>query len=230
MTTSKPKKRVAKEPTQRGAEARRAILDAALTAFRTKGFDATTMRDVAASAGVALGGAYYYFPSKEALVLAYYEQTQDDHERRCREIFATEDDLRARLAAVFHTKLDSLQRDRKLLGALFRSVATPDDPVSVFGAATAGIRARSIATFEESLARTSLTEPLRNLVATGLWAAHLAILLFFLHDDSKKQSRTRAVVDALVAMMADGIDAAPELLPVLMPRVAPLLSALGVLG
>ena len=215
--------------TARGVETRRAILDAALTAFRSKGFDATTMRDVAAAAGVALGGAYYYFPSKEALVLAYYDQTQDEHERMCGQVFATEAELAKRLSAVFHTKLDSLRRDRKLLGALFRSVATPDDPVSVFGGATAGIRERSIATFEESLAHTTLAAPLRRLVATGLWAAHLAILLFFLHDDSKGQQRTRAVVDAVVAMAADAIVAAPELVPALMPRIAPLLTALGVL-
>ena len=36
------------------------ILDAALDLFRTKGFDNTTMRDVAATAGVANGAAYYY--------------------------------------------------------------------------------------------------------------------------------------------------------------------------
>jgi len=65
------------------------ILNAALALFRKQGFDATTMRDVAKRAGVALGAAYYYFPSKEAVVMAYYERIQDDHAVQAREAFAT---------------------------------------------------------------------------------------------------------------------------------------------
>jgi AcrR family transcriptional regulator len=31
------------------------------------------MREIATSAGVATGAAYYYFDSKDAIVLAFYE-------------------------------------------------------------------------------------------------------------------------------------------------------------
>ena len=41
------------------------IVDAALQLFRDRGFDQTTMRDIAAEADVATGAAYYYFRSKE---------------------------------------------------------------------------------------------------------------------------------------------------------------------
>jgi len=37
------------------------ILDAAIGLFRSRGFEATTMREIAAEAGVAIGAAYYYF-------------------------------------------------------------------------------------------------------------------------------------------------------------------------
>ena len=36
------------------------------------------MREIAAAAGVAVGAAYYYFDSKDALVMAFYEQAQED--------------------------------------------------------------------------------------------------------------------------------------------------------
>jgi AcrR family transcriptional regulator len=49
-------------------ETRRHLLDTALPLFREQGFDATTMRDVAARSGLSLGSAYYYFKSKEAIV------------------------------------------------------------------------------------------------------------------------------------------------------------------
>src|SRR5215467_4090139 len=56
----------------------RRILDAALDLFRTKGFDETTMRDIAAAAEVATGAAYYYYPSKDSIVLAFYRRSCDE--------------------------------------------------------------------------------------------------------------------------------------------------------
>jgi AcrR family transcriptional regulator len=43
------------------------LLIAALDAFRTKGFAATRMEDVAAQAGVSKGTVYLYYPSKQAI-------------------------------------------------------------------------------------------------------------------------------------------------------------------
>ncbi|MEO8222752.1 MAG: helix-turn-helix domain-containing protein, partial [Specibacter sp.] len=43
------------------------VLDTALGMFRSKGFAKTTMRAIAAEAGVSLGSAYYYFSSKDEL-------------------------------------------------------------------------------------------------------------------------------------------------------------------
>jgi AcrR family transcriptional regulator len=56
---------------QRRKEARPAeILAAALACFKERGFAATRLEDVAASAGVTKGTIYLYYPSKEALFKA----------------------------------------------------------------------------------------------------------------------------------------------------------------
>lgn len=60
------KRRVVKPTEQRRAE----ILAAALGLFGTKGFNETTMEEVAAAAGVAKGTIYLYFESKAHLLLA----------------------------------------------------------------------------------------------------------------------------------------------------------------
>ena len=44
-----------------------AILEAAGTLFTSQGYAATSMRQVAESAGLALGSIYNHFPSKEAI-------------------------------------------------------------------------------------------------------------------------------------------------------------------
>ncbi len=101
-------------------ETRRQILETALTLFRERGFEETTIRDIAAGAGLSLGAAYYYFRSKESIVGAYYDYIQEEHQARAREAFAGARNLRERLRAALHTKIDILENDRQLLRALFR--------------------------------------------------------------------------------------------------------------
>ena len=64
--------------TPKSEETRTRILAAALRVFRQRGFDEATMREVAAEAGVAVGAAYYYFDSKDAIVMAFYQRSQDE--------------------------------------------------------------------------------------------------------------------------------------------------------
>lgn len=52
---------------------REALLDAAVREFSQKGFDKTSMREIAAVAGMLAGSIYYYFPTKEQLFLAVHE-------------------------------------------------------------------------------------------------------------------------------------------------------------
>ena len=64
--------------TPKAEETARRILDSALDLFRQAGFDNATMRDVARHAGVATGAAYYYYPSKDALVQVKLDQFAPD--------------------------------------------------------------------------------------------------------------------------------------------------------
>src|SRR5437773_11766012 len=119
-----------------GEKTRELILQTALRLFRGCGFEITTMRDIARAAEVATGAAYYYFPSKEAIVFAYYDQVQRAHTETVREEWKGESGLRERLGVVFHSKLEILKDDRRFLGALFRYSADPQHPLSVFGKGT----------------------------------------------------------------------------------------------
>ena len=55
---------------QQKAETRALILDAARALFEERGFDGTTMRALAAEAGVGLGTIFSHFPDKAALLMA----------------------------------------------------------------------------------------------------------------------------------------------------------------
>ena len=65
--------RVTKEPEVRKQE----ILDTALQLFGEKGYEKTSIADIARTIGVAQGLCYRYFPSKEALFDSAIEQYAD---------------------------------------------------------------------------------------------------------------------------------------------------------
>ncbi len=47
---------------------------AAAYLFNKRGYDATSMRDIAREAGMLAGSMYYHFPSKDDLIIATYEE------------------------------------------------------------------------------------------------------------------------------------------------------------
>lgn len=59
---------------QRGRERVAALLEAATACFVEKGYEATTMTEVAARAGASIGSLYQFFPTKEVLAQALVEQ------------------------------------------------------------------------------------------------------------------------------------------------------------
>jgi AcrR family transcriptional regulator len=61
-------------PESKGAQTRRAILDAAVARFGRDGFRATSVADIARDANVGGTVAYAYFPNKEALFLAAVDE------------------------------------------------------------------------------------------------------------------------------------------------------------
>lgn len=59
---------------ERSERSRAAILEAALQMFSHQGFRGTSIRDVAARAGVSTGSVYHHFRDKEALLSTLLEQ------------------------------------------------------------------------------------------------------------------------------------------------------------
>lgn len=178
----------------KGERTRERILHVALEAFRDGGFDGTTMRDIAADSGLSVGAAYHYFPNKEAIVVAYYEEVQREHAARVRAQLAGLEGA-DRVARALTLKLDIVSADRALLGALLRYAGTPGHPLSFVGAATRDIRRRSVATFREALEPLGLPGPVGRLAPSLLWALHMALLLHFIHDDSPGQRNSRRLAE-----------------------------------
>jgi AcrR family transcriptional regulator len=59
---------------ERGKQRVAALLDAGAALFTEKGYEATTMTEIARHAGAAIGSLYQFFPSKEALAEALFDR------------------------------------------------------------------------------------------------------------------------------------------------------------
>ena len=186
--------------TDKGEQTRNEIFESALALFREKGFDSTTMQEIAAHARVVKSAAYYYFPGKEAIIQAYYETVQTEQERLCQKAFAQSTNLKVRLAAAMHSKFELAKNDRRLLGVVFRYTGEPEHPLSCLGQGTAEIRRRSTQVFRDAIAAEKLPRDLQQLLPIALWALQMGLLVMFLYDSSEDQIRTRRLADGSLAL------------------------------
>src|SRR5262245_27323957 len=157
--------------TTKGDQTRALILETALELFRERGFEGTTMRAVGEAAGVSLGNAYYYFPSKEHLVQAFYRRTHLEHLKACSPLLDRETRLDRRLMAVMRTKLATIAPYQRIAGDLFRSAADPESPLNPFGPESAQVREEAVDLFALALdgSDARLPKDLRDELPTLLW-------------------------------------------------------------
>src|SRR5882762_6787840 len=101
------------------------ILEAALTLFREEGFDNATMRDIAAKAGVATGAAYYYYRSKDAIVMDFYRRSCAEMQPLIEAALEQATSLETRLRELIRVKLAYFAPNRSVLRTLLRNGADP---------------------------------------------------------------------------------------------------------
>ena len=192
-------------PTARAEDTRRRIYDAALELFREKGFEQTTMRDIAAKAGVALGAAYYYFSAKESIVLAFYQEMQENSHDAILEAMAGHKKLKDRLRVVVEKRLELLAPNRKFCDALFRHAPDTADPLSPFSAETRPIRERAIEHLRVALEGGDVKIPadLKARLPYLLWLYQMAIILFWIYDRSPRQQRTQALLEKSLGLLVN---------------------------
>lgn len=191
MSTTPPEGRSPK-----AEQTRRTIVDAATRLFRSGGYQRTTMRAIAAEAGVSLGNAYYYFGSKEHLIQAFYDQLQAEHAERADDVLARERRFSARLEGVLLAWLDVAAPHHEFAGQFFRNAADPTSPLSPFSAESAPARDASIALFARLLddSDAKLAPGLRGELPELLWLLQMGVVLFWVYDASADQQRSRTLV------------------------------------
>ena len=194
------------DPANRSPKAeltRQSIVDAALRLFRAGGYDKTTMRAIADEAGVSAGNAYYYFGSKEHLIQAFYDQVQDEHARAAEPALTDSPAFADRLRGVLLAWVEVAEPYHEFAGKFFKNAAEPTSPLSPFSPESAPARDASVAIFRRVVdgSDLKLTPALRRELPELLWLLHMGVVLFWVHDGSPGQARTRTLVDRAVPLV-----------------------------
>ncbi len=94
---------------RRKAKTRRRIIEVAVQRFKQYDFETTTMEQIAEEADIAKGTLYNYFPSKEAIISAYVQQSFE--ERRTERIQSLQQipDTRSRLTLILGELMKRVQ-------------------------------------------------------------------------------------------------------------------------
>ena len=173
------------------------ILEAALALFREEGFDSATMREIAQKAGVATGAAYYYYPSKEAIVMDFYRRAYTEMQPKIEAAMDQAGRLENRLRELIRVKLLHFGPNRGVLRALLRNGADPKHPLSPFSQQTKEIRDKDIGWFRRILADCGMRIPrdLEPHLPGMLWFLQMGIILFWVIDDSPSQTKTERLVE-----------------------------------
>ncbi|MBG0826894.1 TetR family transcriptional regulator [Planomonospora sp. ID67723] len=194
------------EPTQRSRgsdRTREIIVETALRLFRERGYEATTMRAIAAEAGVSVGNAYYYFSSKEALIQAYYDRAQAEHEAACQELLAAERSFAGRLGGVLREWVRVSEPYHEFAVKFFKHAAEPTNPLSPFSAESSAARESSIAIYRRVVDGSAdrMDAELRAELPELLWLMSMGIVLFWVHDTSEGCHKTYRLIELTVPLV-----------------------------
>ena len=198
--------------TPQGAAAKDRLYETALRLIAARGYEATTLRDVAKAAGVSVGLLYRYFPSKHAVVIALYDQLSSEYARQVARMPAGR--WRDRFMFALNASLQVLEPHQLALRALTPIlVGDPED--GIFSASTAFSRLRVQQVFEQAVTESSDApkQPLAEALGRLLYLVHLAVLLWWVLDKSPRHRAT----DGLLALTAQMLPSAALAL-----RVAPV--------
>lgn len=191
------------QQTKKADQTKERLFQIAMSMISKKGFDATTMRAIAAEAGVAPGATYYYFDSKESLVYEYYKQSQNEHEQALKTYFENETDFSKRLHRAVASKIEVAMPYKNMARALYRVAANPESPLSPFSDESKPVRLQALQIFIDVVqgSNADFHPELKKILPEYLWLYQMGIILFWIYDNSKDSVKTFEFIDKTVPLI-----------------------------
>lgn len=180
------------------------IRDAAIDSFVEHGYADTTMRAIAHAAGVSVGNAYYYFPSKTHLVQELYIRVQREHAALAIPRLDGVVSLVDRLRVVFETGLTAVLPYQRVAPGFLTAMIPPESPLNPLAEESAPAREMTLDLFRTAVAGSQhrLPDEIAERMPQALFVAYLALVLRWTYDSGPGQRSTRRLLDTGLRMLA----------------------------
>lgn len=190
--------------TPRGRRTASRILDATVELLQEVGHEGASMRAIAERAGVSVGNAYHYFPSKAHLVAAIYERLIGELANAADRALPSRRTLEDRLRIVWALWIQRIEPYHGAIGALFAAAADPTRPLDPFDADPSAAREAGIRLYRTVTAGSSSRIPVELLdeLPALLWTAHVGVTLFWIRDRSPGRRRTARLIETAPDLLA----------------------------
>lgn len=185
---------------------RQKLLAAATDLFAAKGFAAVTMREISTTAGFSAGTIYSYFPSKEQIFYAYFDQKQDDLFASLAEIEDFESfTLKEKLQTLIEMQLEMYLKDRSFVAVTFKALL--DSPMRSFTELRPTqdrFTAQVTRFLTEAIHRGEVAvQPFEAFVCNLFWDYKNLIVLYWLKDETVGFVHTSKMIDMTLDIYID---------------------------
>jgi len=179
-------------------ETKHTLIASAVEIISEKGFRATTMKAIATHAEVGVATIYNYFPNKDKILYAYFEEQYIKLSDQISEIEGFEEyALNEQIQLLIETSLDNLLEDREFVKeaahlAIFSPLSSFNDSRqarTIFLDVAKDIWNQNI---EKNGQKTPLTQDWMLLM---FWEYYLGIVAYWLKDESENFNHTTQLVD-----------------------------------
>jgi AcrR family transcriptional regulator len=196
QTENRPQLKAELKPQTKSEMTRERLYLISMDLFLNKGFDETTMRDLAEAAGLTPGAFYYHFPNKEAVVQEFYQRSFEVFESASRAAFASTEKFEERFIAVIEARLATFEGSRPMLIVLSRSAVDPRSPLSPFGEGQTEIRSATIQLMRDMIESSDLKceKGLRPYLPDLFWMYMMGMMLMWIFDETKNQKKTHQLI------------------------------------
>lgn len=195
--------RMARISKQKQEETRQNIIEAAIELFSDKGFEQTTMKQIARHVGIGDATIYKYFSSKDKLIFAYFDlKAQESVEEFLAEEEAEEYCLQEKLQLLIDIYLNNLLADREFVNDSLKMIMR--SPSILFREVTpvredfVGVIHDLLIEAENSgeIAKSPFTSTIAKLANEFI----LAVLLYWIKDETDEFSNTTQMVDMSLSL------------------------------
>ena len=196
LSSSKPTRGRPRGRSGKGEQTRAHLFETAIELFGRKGYGSTTLRAIAAEAGVSVGLLYRYFPNKGALVLALYERLTDAFLARA--VALPPGAWPTRVSWAVRESVSILRPHRRCLQALVPTLLSAAGE-GVLSESTGFSRDQVSEVFSRAVLEAddapaaAVAQPLGRLCYTG----HLMVIMWWLLDRSPRQHATEDLMARL---------------------------------